>query len=78
MPSFSIDQVSIVITKISTRPTICTRNRSGFVRYGLRGADSLTLGRTAASMAASGQTVSQDDLRLGDLVFFDTHVLAPM
>lgn len=45
---------------------------SGFVRYVLRKADSLHVGRTAASMAAEGQTVPQDDLRMGDLVFFDT------
>ncbi|WP_233875028.1 C40 family peptidase [Paraburkholderia adhaesiva] len=45
---------------------------SGFVRYVLRKADSLHVGRTAASMAAEGQTVSEGDLRMGDLVFFDT------
>lgn len=45
---------------------------SGFVRYVLRKADSLYVGRTAASMAAEGQPVQQDDLRMGDLVFFDT------
>lgn len=45
---------------------------SGFVRYVLRKAESRKLGRTAASMAAEGQTVSHDDLRMGDLVFFDT------
>ncbi|WP_428839507.1 C40 family peptidase [Burkholderia latens] len=45
---------------------------SGFVQYVLNTAVGIRVGRTAASQAALGGTVTRDDLRVGDLVFFNT------
>ncbi|WP_080420679.1 C40 family peptidase [Burkholderia ubonensis] len=45
---------------------------SGFVQYVMHTAIGVRIGRTAASQAALGSTVTRDDLRVGDLVFFNT------
>jgi cell wall-associated NlpC family hydrolase len=45
---------------------------SGFVRYVFRHALNLPLPRTTEEMSRMGQPVGQDDLRPGDLVFYDT------
>lgn len=45
---------------------------SGFVQYVLREAAGLRLPHSAASQATAGQQVDRDDLRKGDLVFFQT------
>lgn len=45
---------------------------SGFVRYVLYHATRVSVGRTATSMAAKGRQVRRVELRVGDLVFFNT------
>lgn len=45
---------------------------SGFVRYVLYHATRVSVGRTATSMAAEGKQVRRIELRVGDLVFFNT------
>ncbi|TCW84086.1 glycoside hydrolase [Burkholderia sp. SRS-46] len=45
---------------------------SGFVRYVLYHATQLNVGRTSTSIAAEGRQVQRVELRVGDLVFFNT------
>lgn len=45
---------------------------SGFVRYVFKQAASLTLPRSALAMSQLGKTVHKNELRPGDLVFFNT------
>lgn len=45
---------------------------SGLVRYVLYHTTKLHVGRTAESMAAEGRRVQRVELRVGDLVFFNT------
>jgi cell wall-associated NlpC family hydrolase len=45
---------------------------SGFVRYVFRNAANLTLPPTARAIAQIGKTVKKDELKPGDLVFFNT------
>lgn len=46
---------------------------SGFIYYIFKTSRNIDLPRTAAKMAKQGIPVSRDELRPGDLVFFDTH-----
>ena len=45
---------------------------SGFVRYVFRNAANLTLPPTARAISQIGKTVKKDELKPGDLVFFNT------
>ncbi|WP_081686788.1 C40 family peptidase [Chitinilyticum litopenaei] len=45
---------------------------SGFVRYVFTSSMNITLPRTAFEMAQRGQSIEKDELRPGDLVFFNT------
>ncbi|AOX99238.1 C40 family peptidase [Jeongeupia sp. USM3] len=45
---------------------------SGFIRYVFQNSLNITLPRTALSMSQTGQTVNKDELKPGDLVFFNT------
>lgn len=45
---------------------------SGFVRYVFRNAANLTLPHTARAISQLGKTVKKDELKPGDLVFFNT------
>ncbi|GHD59389.1 C40 family peptidase [Jeongeupia chitinilytica] len=45
---------------------------SGFIRYVFQNSLNITLPRTALSMSQAGQSVNKDELKPGDLVFFNT------
>lgn len=45
---------------------------SGFVRHVYREASDITLPRTARDMSRAGRAIERDELRPGDLVFFNT------
>lgn len=49
---------------------------SGFIQYVFKQSVKVTLPRTAAQMAKTGQSIERSDLKPGDLVFFNTRGFA--
>ncbi|WP_273430268.1 C40 family peptidase [Chitinibacter tainanensis] len=45
---------------------------SGFIKYVFQNSMNITLPRTALGMSQTGQTIDKDELKPGDLVFFNT------